>query len=144
MATKQPRLLDVMRQFKDEAQKLAKKTQSQVQDLVVRTTNDIAKLAAKNPQIKNIVKRLETEQKKYEKIFMDLQGKALKLYKDKAESTVSDIKNKIEGYKKQAEKIYKEAANKKQGVVKSNKSKRVKIKSKTKRAKKEQTVPPEM
>ncbi len=144
MAAKQPRLLDIMKQFKDEAQKLAKKTQSQVQDLVVRTTNDIAKLAVKNPQIKNIVKRLETEQKKYEKIFMDLQDKALKLYKDKAESTVSDIKNKIEGYKKQAEKIYKEAANKKQGAAKSNKSKRVRIKSKTKMAKKEQTVPPEM
>ncbi len=144
MESKQPRLLDIMKQFKDEARELAKKTQSQVQDIVVRTTNDIAKLAVKNPQIKNVVKRLETEQKKYEKIFMDLQDKALRLYKDKAESTVLDIKNKIDEYKKQAEKIYKETSNKKQRSAKSNTAKRVKIKSKAKRAKKKQTVPPEM
>ncbi len=132
MATKQTRLLDVLKQFKDEAQKLAKRTQSQVQELVVKTTNDVAKLAVNNPQIKNIVNRLESEQKKYEKVFMDLQDKALKLYKDRAESTVSDIKEKIEGYRKQAEKIYKDATKKKQAATKSNAAKKIKVKSKTK------------
>ncbi len=132
MAAKQTRLLDVLKQFKDEAQKLAKRTQSQVQELVVKTTNDIAKLAVNNPQIKNIVNRLESEQKKYEKVFMDLQDKALKLYKDRAESTVSDIKGKIEGYRKQAEKIYKDATKKKQAATKSNAVKKIKVKSKTK------------
>ena len=132
MAAKQTRLLDVLKQFKDEAQKLAKNTQSQVQELVVKTTNDIAKLAVNNPQIKNIVNRLESEQKKYEKVFMDLQDKALKLYKDRAESTVSDIKEKIEGYRKQAEKIYKDATKKKQAATKSNAVKKIKVKSKTK------------
>ena len=132
MAAKQTRLLDVLKQFKDEAQKLAKKTQTQVQELVVKTTNDVAKLAVNNPQIKNIVSRLESEQKKYEKVFMDLQDKALKLYKDRAESTVSDIKEKIEGYRKQAEKIYKDATKKKQAATKSNAVKKIKVKSKTK------------
>ncbi|MCL5879144.1 MAG: hypothetical protein M1428_05035 [Deltaproteobacteria bacterium] len=132
MAAKQTRLLDVLKQFKDEAQILAKKTQTQVQELVVKTTNDVAKLAVNNPQIKNIVNRLESEQKKYEKVFMDLQDKALKLYKDRAESTVSDIKEKIEGYRKQAEKIYKDATKKKQAATKSNAVKKIKVKSKTK------------
>ena len=132
MAAKQTRLLDVLKQFKDEAQKLAKKTQTQVQELVVKTTNDVAKLAVNNPQIKNIVNRLESEQKKYEKVFMDLQDKALKLYKDRAESTVSDIKEKIEGYRKQAEKIYKDATKKKQAATKSSAVKKIKVKSKAK------------
>ena len=130
MAAKQTRLLDVLKQFKDEAQKLAKATQSQVQDLVVKTTNDVAKLAVNNPQIKNIVNRLESEQKKYEKVFKDLQDKALKLYKDRAESTVSDIKGRIEGYRKQAEKIYKDATRKKQAATKSGAVKKIKVKSK--------------
>jgi putative sterol carrier protein len=132
MAAKQVKLLDVVRQFKDEAQELVKKTQSQVQELVVKTTNDIGKLAVNNPQIKNVVKRLEAEQKRYEKVFMDLQNRALKLYKDKAEMTVSDIKNKIEGYKKQAEKIYKEATKKKLTATKPSASRKIKVKSKTK------------
>ncbi len=132
MSTKQTKLLDVVKQFKDEAQELVKKTQTQVQSLIVKTTNDIAKLAVNNPQIKKVVARVEAEQKKYEKIFTDLQDKALDLYKQKAEKTVSEIKNKIEGYKKQAEKLYKETTSKKAPSKKSTSSK-AKSKSKTKK-----------
>ncbi len=139
MAAKQTRLLDVMKQFKDEAQDLVKKTQSQVQDLVVKTTNDIAKLAVNNPKIKNVVKKLESEQKRYERVFEDLQDRALKLYKDRAESTVSDIKSKIESYRKQAERLYKDATVKKQTAAKP--AKKIKVKAKAKKAKKQPAAP---
>ena len=131
MATKQPKLLDVVKKFKDDAQELAKSTHGQVKELIVNTSNEIAKLAVNAPQIKKLVSKAEAEQAKYEKIFKDLQEKALDLYRDKAEKHVSDIKKKIDGYKKQAEKIYKDTVSKATGEKKT----KSKVKPKARRAK---------
>ncbi len=132
MAAKQANLLNVVRQFRDEAQVIVKKTQSQLQDLVVKTQKDIVKLAINNPGIKKIVKKVEAEEKRYEKVFADVQDRALKLYKNKAENIVSDIKDRVEGYRKQAQKLYKEATSKKPSAVKSLASSNVKAKRRSK------------
>lgn len=133
MAAKQANLLKVVKQFKDDAQDIVKKTQGQFQDLVVKTQKDIVKLAANNPQIKKLVARAEAEQKRYEKVLKDVQNKALKLYKDRAQNIISDIKGRIDGYRKQAEKLYKDARTKKLSSVKSKAS------AKTRKTRKKRT-----
>ncbi len=129
------KLLDVLREFRDGAQEVVKSTQDQVRKLVIKTTNDVAKLASSNPQIKKVVQKLEAEQRKYEKVFMDLQDKLLDTYKDKVEKAVSDIRGKIEGYRKQAEKLYKDAVSGKQAPAKkAGTSTKTRARTRSKRA----------
>ncbi|MCL4558784.1 MAG: hypothetical protein M1491_09230 [Deltaproteobacteria bacterium] len=134
MAAKQGRLLDVLKQFKDGVQEVVQSTQSQVRELVVKTTNDVTKLAVNNPQIKKVVQKLEAEQKKYETVFMDLQDKVLDTYKERVEKAVSDIRGKIEGYRKQAEKLYKDAVSGKRASSKAGTSSKGKSRTRSKRA----------
>ncbi len=133
MAKAQTNLVDLVRKFEQQAMDLVNKTQSQAQDLIKNAQKDLMKKANKNPQIKNLIKRVEQEQKKYEELFMDVQNRALNIYKDRAPKIIADVKKKIEGYRKQAEKLYKEATS--SAPVKSKTVSKPKAKKSVKRAK---------